>query len=83
MPFVIVQNMAIFFFARTGILRKETLIGVNSPITNNVSTTETPKKRAVRFNVESKCDLAINFVNKQAQNIHVKKIKAGGTVHSY
>jgi len=50
---------------------------VNSPITNSVSTTETPKKRAVRFNVESKCDLAINFVNKQAQKIHVKKIKAG------
>ena len=61
---------------RTGtLLRKETLIGVNSPITNSESTTETPKKRAVRFNVESKSDLAINFVNKQAQKIHVKKIK--------
>ncbi|CAC5424014.1 unnamed protein product [Mytilus coruscus] len=44
-------------------------------IEKGIHKTTTPNMKAVRFNVESKCDLAINFITKKSNKIQIKHLK--------
>lgn len=61
--------------SRTPNIEKRTQKTTTPNIEKKTQKTATPNMKAVRFNVESKCDLAIHFLTKKSNKIQIKNLK--------